>query len=60
MKCKSCESDMFIGPSGFTTEIGTEDVKLIQSVYCPSIKCSMYKKLIRTEHDAPKPPVFEE
>ena len=60
MKCKSCEGDLYIGPSGFVSEEGTTEVKLVQSLYCPSSKCSMFKKLIRKESEAPKPPIFDE
>lgn len=60
MKCKSCEGELYIGPSGFESNVDTEEVKLIQSFYCPSSTCAMFKKLVRVEREAPKPPVFEE
>ncbi len=59
MKCKSCGSDLYVGPSGLESAKDTTDVKLIQSLYCPSANCTMFKKLIRKESDAPKPPVIE-
>jgi len=60
MKCKSCEGDMYIGPSGFESAEGTNEVKLIQTFYCPTATCVMFKKLIRQESEAPKPPITEE
>jgi hypothetical protein len=60
MKCKACEGDMYIGPSGFESAEGTTEVKLIQSFYCPGAKCTMFKKLIRVEKEAPKPPTIVE
>ena len=60
MKCKSCEGELYIGPSGFESAKGTEEVKLIQSFYCASATCVMFKKLIRQGTEAPKPPVIAE
>jgi hypothetical protein len=59
-KCKICGGPLYIGPSGHESDVGTTEVKLIQSFYCPSATCKMFKKLIRVEKEAPKPPVFEE
>ena len=60
MKCKACEGELYIGASGFESEEGTTDVKLVQSFYCSSAECILFKKLIRVEQEAPKPPVIEE
>jgi hypothetical protein len=54
-KCKACGGPLFIGPTTFKSDVGTNVVKAVQTQYCPCATCTMFKvTACRKESDVPQ------